>query len=126
MSLLPQQIIPQNQPLGKVINGEVIINENWWLLIYNLCLNSLPNATPGGVSPAQSVDVTASPFSYTAGSTGFVLVTGGELSNLTLTRKTAAIQVGVGMEGFFVARGDMIEMTYSKIPTVTFFPLVSG
>jgi hypothetical protein len=38
MSLLPNQIIPQTVPFGRVSeDGLVIIQENWWLLIYQLC-----------------------------------------------------------------------------------------
>lgn len=42
MSLLPQQIIPPTEPLGQVnASGQVIISTNWWLLLYNLWLNTL-------------------------------------------------------------------------------------
>lgn len=40
MSLLPQVILRQDIPIGKVDkDGNVIIEKNWWLLLYNLCAN---------------------------------------------------------------------------------------
>lgn len=43
MSLLPQQILPQTIPIGTVDpnTGNVTIDKNWWLLLYNLCENAL-------------------------------------------------------------------------------------
>lgn len=38
MTALPQQIIPQSTPLGRLReDGVVIIDHNWWLLFYNIC-----------------------------------------------------------------------------------------
>ena len=42
MSVLPNQILPQTIPFGKVQpDGRVLIEHDWWLLIYNICLNSI-------------------------------------------------------------------------------------
>jgi len=42
MSLLPSQILPQTVPIGHVDDrGKVIIDKQWWLLIYNIMLNSV-------------------------------------------------------------------------------------
>lgn len=64
MSLLPGQILPPTEPFGKVNpDGTVTIDKNWWLLIYNLCLQTLGN---GNGLPAdalidiESTDVDAS------------------------------------------------------------------
>ena len=47
MSLLPGQIIPQSVPLGKVnADGTVTIEKDWWLLIYNLIINSVGTNLP--------------------------------------------------------------------------------
>lgn len=52
MSLLPQQIPPQTAPFGRLdSNGHVIIDKNWWLLLYNIWLNSLAT----GLDPAQTL-----------------------------------------------------------------------
>lgn len=46
MSLLPTQILPPSAPIGRVNEqGEVIADKNFWLLLYNLCLNVLGTGT---------------------------------------------------------------------------------
>ena len=50
MSLLPSTILPESTPIGRVRqNGEVSIDHNWWLLLYNICLNAL--GTANSLSP---------------------------------------------------------------------------
>lgn len=60
MSLLPEQILPETVPLGKVLpNGDVKIDHNWFLLIYNICLQVLGAGQAGGF-PASAVEELAS------------------------------------------------------------------
>src|ERR1017187_1658737 len=51
MSLLPGRILPAEEPLGTTSDGSVVtINKNWWLLIYNLCAQTIgtgPSGAPG-------------------------------------------------------------------------------
>jgi len=51
MSLLPGRILPAEEPLGTTSDGSVVtINKNWWLLIYNLCAQTIgtgPSGPPG-------------------------------------------------------------------------------
>lgn len=56
MSLLPGQILPPSQPLGKAQeDGTVLIEQNWWLLLYNLVLNTL--GTGGGLPADALIDL---------------------------------------------------------------------
>src|SRR5690242_1201088 len=59
MSLLPGQILPQSTPIGRVLeDGRVQINHNWWLLFYNLCLQSLSTGLPAdALQILESVDL---------------------------------------------------------------------
>lgn len=51
MSLLPGQILPQSTPLGRLNkDGTITIDQNWWLLLYNLSLQVL------GTGPTPPVD----------------------------------------------------------------------
>jgi len=44
MSLLPGQMLPQSQPIGRVNgDGTVTVDKNWFLLIYNLVQQVLSN-----------------------------------------------------------------------------------
>lgn len=60
MSLLPGQILPPSTPLGRVNDdGTVVIDTNWWLLLYNLCNQVI--GTQGGLPvsallPIESTD----------------------------------------------------------------------
>lgn len=46
MSLLPGQILPQSTPIGRVNeDGTVTVDTNWWLLFYNLALQTLGNGS---------------------------------------------------------------------------------
>lgn len=49
MSLLPQQMLPPTQPLGKMDQaGMLIMDKNWWLFLYNLYTNIIgPDGMPG-------------------------------------------------------------------------------
>lgn len=48
MSLLPSQILPQTIPFGKVDkDGNVIIEKDWFLLLYNLCANTIGTGSSG-------------------------------------------------------------------------------
>jgi hypothetical protein len=49
MSLLPGQIQPETVPIGRLgKDGQsVMVDHNWWLLFYNICLNAFqPSGTP--------------------------------------------------------------------------------
>jgi hypothetical protein len=47
-SLLPSTILPYTEPIGQVMqDGSVQIDKNWWLLIYNLCINILGTSQTG-------------------------------------------------------------------------------
>lgn len=56
MSLLPQQITPPTEPIGKVNEaGEVIAETNFWLLLYNIWLNTL--GTGSGLPADALIDL---------------------------------------------------------------------
>jgi hypothetical protein len=81
------------------------------------------NASWGAVGAIAAVTVTASPFSYTAQAAGFVVISGGTVSAVTLKRGTpAAISVGETAGIVPVSAGDIVAVTYSVLPTMSFVP----
>lgn len=58
MSLLPQQIIPQTTPLGRVQqDGSILIDHNWWLLLYNICQSlGIGQLDPAALVALESAD----------------------------------------------------------------------
>lgn len=63
MSLLPGQILPQSAIFGRTNEeGEVTIEQNWWLLLYNLALNTLGNGSglpADALIDLESIDIDA-------------------------------------------------------------------
>lgn len=56
MSLLPGEILSPTDPLGKAdAKGVVLIDKNWWLLIYALCHQVLPNG--GNTAATEQIDL---------------------------------------------------------------------
>lgn len=185
MSLLPQSIIPQTNPLGHADeNGDVTIDKNWWLFLYNISqqvlglggLSSnalisiegadgdaqdsdaialrapiaalyellpgepdpvpysairnalmfaqdslLPDPVPQA-QPVSAVTVGASPFTFTALANGHLLIAGGAVSAIAMSRQGTSTATGL-IAGFIpVSRRDLVVITYSSVPTVTFIP----
>jgi len=77
------------------------------------------NSAPGA---AQTVAVGASPFSYTANANGVLIVSGGMVSAIAVTRGRVTVSAGVIAGAIPVSTGDLIKVTYSVLPTMTFLP----
>ncbi len=73
-------------------------------------------------APSQVIDlnVNASPFVYTAVEPGILVISGGTISAITLTRGSTTVTI---MGSFIpLAIQDMVTITYSVLPIVQFFP----
>ena len=80
------------------------------------------NTIVSAAAPVQSVPVSASPFTYVAGSAGNLAVSGGTVSSITLTRANTTTPTGVTAGLIPMANRDTVTITYSGLPTVTFIP----
>lgn len=73
-----------------------------------------------------SVTVGTSPFSYTANTPGNLIVSGGTVSLITLTRGTTTITIATSTANpriVPIAIGDTVEVTYTVLPTIQFLGL---
>lgn len=86
----------------------------WYRLLQALHLGA-PPAAEAAITPSGS------PFAYTAPAGGFLIVTGGTVSSITFTR-TSQHNTNQTSGLFPVAQGDVVTVTYSATPTVTFVP----
>ena len=77
-------------------------------------------------APIDVVNAGASPYSYTAGFPGNLLIQGGTVSNLTLTRARVSISLSATSGFVPLAQGDIVDITYSVIPTLWFIPNMGG
>jgi hypothetical protein len=87
-------------------------------------LTSVAEAAFGSVEPAaaEDVDVGTSPFEYTALSTGNLLIEGGTVTGITITRMGSTYVVPATAAFVPVCPDDVVEVTYAVLPTLTFLP----
>ena len=80
-----------------------------------------PFTDKSGASPI-SVSVTASPFSYAANGDGFLIVQGGTVTKQEYGRNNVFTDVGLLNSMLPILLGDIIRVTYTVAPTITFIP----
>lgn len=97
-------------PIAKKDSGAC--EQAWWRFF---------NAIAGVPGTESAVIVGLSPTSFRATQRGQLLVTGGTVSSITVTRKNTYTP-GANSGYFPMSPGDVITITYSGLPTVTFFP----
>lgn len=81
----------------------------------------LPDPPPRA-QPVAAITPTGSPFSYTAAFDGTVAVTGGTVSAISLTRQGTSVATGITTGLFPLSRLDLLQVTYSGAPVMTFLP----
>jgi hypothetical protein len=59
-SLLPETIIPITEPVGTVSGQPVYMTKNWWLLLYNIVINSIGTGPNGSIIEQESVSFATS------------------------------------------------------------------
>ena len=104
--VLPSAHAPVAQPDGKVTPA--------WHRFFN--------SLTVGPQPAQAHTLPASPYTLAASSKGSVVVSGGAVSLIQLTRGLITVNLGVTSGMFPAAVGDVFVITYTVAPTVTFLP----
>lgn len=72
-------------------------------------------------TPLAAVTVGASPFTYVAQDAGRIVVQGGTVSLIELGRKASFVTLGITAGVIPVSRGDSVRVTYTVLPTMTFF-----
>lgn len=77
------------------------------------------NGLPKGAE--ITVSVGGSPFVFTAPSAGYIILRGGTVSAVELTR-TVTILTGQTAGFFPLSQGDQLTVTYSALPTMVFVP----
>lgn len=86
-----------------------------WYRFFSGLFNGLPSGAETGIT------LGASPYSYTAPSGGWIVVRGGTVSAIQYTRSVTTL-TGLTAGIFPVGQGDVLIITYTVLPTVTFFP----
>jgi len=73
-------------------------------------------------SAILSLTLTGSPYAYTASGRGRLLVKGGTVSSISLTRARVTIITGLTAGFIPMSAGDVVTITYSALPTASFIP----
>ena len=78
-----------------------------------------------GTPPAaeSAVTPTGSPFTYTAGRKGFLIVQGGTVSAVAFSRSGTFYTTGQTQGVFPLDQNDQLKVTYSAAPILTWVPL---
>jgi hypothetical protein len=77
----------------------------------------------GSPGPIDPVKATGSPFSYIATGNGSLVVQGGSVSSITLSRaRVSGVDLGVTSGLIPMAAGDLVTITYSSAPNLNFIP----
>jgi hypothetical protein len=82
-------------------------------------LQSLHSGAPA--SAEGPITVGGSPFAYSAPTAGAVLVSGGTVTAIQITRSSVTL-TGLTSGLFPLAQGDILTVTYSGLPTMTWYP----
>lgn len=98
------------QPLTQGQN----LAQSWYRWMHDTDVGTPPSAE-------TVVTVTASPFVYQAPKKGFLIITGGTVSDIQFTR-VGTYSTGQTQGTFPVSLGDKLTVTYSGAPTITFVP----
>jgi len=111
-------------PFSMFANRERALAQDGTLSVslYRFLVNLFKNT--GGGGPTSSITVGNSPFTYTAAMAGQVIVNGGTVSAIALSRDggTTFLTLGVTQGMFLLKPQDELRVTYSVVPTMTFVP----
>ncbi len=103
-----------NYPVHLTINGQTTKD---WYFFWSGLFRGLP---PGNVEP---VTVDVSPYTYSAVKRGSMIVSGGTVSLIEFSRDgTTFYDLGQTSGTFPLSASDLIRVTYSVIPDMTFIP----
>lgn len=120
MSNLGNLGIPNPQlPIGSFQDKDgtsrsILLGHMWYRFLTRLAQLSAER-------PIAAVALGLSPFSYTADTIGHLSVIGGTVSARTLTRGNVTINLGTA-QLIPMAAGDVVTITYSVAPTISFIP----
>lgn len=98
----------------KAPNGALLFTRPWFMFFQRV--SALVN---GQSNPPAVVVVGASPFSYEATSSGFVIVEGGTVSLLEYGRGVVFTSLGVTQGPIPISAGDVLRITHTGAPNVT-------
>lgn len=110
----------QTPPMERVGNDKIMAQKDWYLFFTNL----YTAVTEGLPQAEEAVTLAVSPMTYTAIIRGQAHVEGGTVSVIEFSRNGTG-WYDTGMTAGFVQmdKGDLLRVTYSVAPNITYFPM---
>lgn len=87
-----------------------------------LQVNALTDRSDTPIAPTAAVTLTGSPFDFVATGDGLLTVAGGVVSAISYGRNGTFTALGVTAGLIPVKLGDVVRITYTVAPTVSFIP----
>lgn len=108
---------------GVLAPGSNQFTEPWYRFFNTLLDRSGGNGGNGNVTPAQSIQLAASPYVYRASVSGYMIVAGNGVAKTEISRDGATwYHTGSNYGQFALAPGDRIRITYPQgTPLMTYF-----
>lgn len=92
-------------------------NDSYWYRYFQAAEEGQP---PSGELP---ITVQGSPFTFTATKKGFVVISGGTVTSVMFSRTPGTFYLmGTTAGAFPMAQNDMLKVTYTGMPVMTFVP----
>lgn len=107
-----------------IIGGSILVSQNNSYNFSNapkIAGSPIAAANTAGAN-VSSITVGASPYAYTASVRGSVAISGGSVSDITLTRNGTVVPTGLTSGMVSVMNGDVVTVTYTTAPTMNFVP----
>lgn len=110
----PLSLLPYNVP---VTDGSFKISPAFFRVLTSVLKAVGGYATPDAIQPQT---LAGSPWGFTATVPGQLLISGGTVSSVILTRRGTTITAP--SSGLYLTPGDSVTVTYTVAPTVHFVP----
>ncbi|CEF41145.1 hypothetical protein predicted by Glimmer/Critica [Acetobacter senegalensis] len=114
------------QDAGGLMQGNLTYQINGFTGTYPLANAAYPTllfkSITGFKEQLAPLTVTASPFAYTPANEGHLVITGGTVTAVTLLRQGTTISLPAGSQTIPVGKSDVVTVTYTDAPTMTFMP----
>lgn len=104
-------------PDAAIIEGQLSVNGGI------LSSGSPVSAANTAGAAISTLTVGASPYAYTASVRGEVIISGGTVTAVTLTRSGTTVTMPMLSGAYSMMAGDVLTVTYTAAPTMTFVPL---
>lgn len=99
---------------SPLVNPQTGVMASTWIQFFQSWLNPPP--------AIESITASGSPFSYTASMDGSLFISGGTVSDITITRGTITFTTGLISGILPMSKGDIVTITYTVVPLINFIP----